>query len=253
MGLLDEVREIFGADNLYEVFGIEKTATAEEIKKAYRKKSLLCHPDKVAPEKKEEATKKFQTLCKSYDFLQDEERRKVYDETGEVDDESVDSNRDWDTYWRNLFPRVTKKQIDNFMQAYIGSEDEKEDLKRVYEKCEGDMNKICEYHVGYSNFDDEERLSSLLNEMIAAEEIENYPAFSKESAASKRKRRQRFEKEALEAAKNEAKSGDGNGQNDLSLLILRNQQKRASDSEKFIADLEAKYAPKTKRRPRAKK
>lgn len=77
MGLIDDIREIFGADNLYEVLGADKTAKAEEIKKAYRKKSLLCHPDKAPAESKNEATRKFQTLCKCYDILQDEERRKV--------------------------------------------------------------------------------------------------------------------------------------------------------------------------------
>ena len=77
MGLLDDIKEIFGVDGLYEVFGIEKTSTKDEIKKAYRRRSLLCHPDKAPAEKKDEFTKRFQTLCKSYDILQDEDKRKV--------------------------------------------------------------------------------------------------------------------------------------------------------------------------------
>ena len=44
--------------------------------------SLLCHPDRVANDKKEEATKKFQTLSKIHSILTDKEKRAVYDETG---------------------------------------------------------------------------------------------------------------------------------------------------------------------------
>lgn len=77
MGLLQDINEVFGVGDLYEVFGVEKTSSVDKIKKAYRKKSLLCHPDKAPSEQKAEFTKKFQTLCKSFDILQDEEKRKV--------------------------------------------------------------------------------------------------------------------------------------------------------------------------------
>lgn len=77
MGLLDDVKEIFGADTLYEVLGVKKSVRSDLLKKAYRQKSLLCHPDKANEENKEEFTKKFQILCKCYEILCDEEKRKV--------------------------------------------------------------------------------------------------------------------------------------------------------------------------------
>ncbi|XP_003744431.1 dnaJ homolog subfamily C member 9 [Galendromus occidentalis] len=249
MGLLSDIKEIFEVDCLYEVFDVEKTATTNDIKKAYRKKSLMCHPDKAPAEKKDEFTRKFQTLCKTYDLLQDEERRKVYDETGDVDDEAIDSNRNWDTYWRNLFPKVTLKCVDDFLKKYIGSELERKDLKKYYERFKGDMNKISQCHIGYS-LDNEDRLCSLLREMIESEEIKDYPAFSKETAASKRKRRENLEKEAEEVASNKARSTEPEN-DELSMMILGNQRKRASDADKFIADLEAKYS--SKKRTKSKK
>jgi len=53
------------------------------VKKAYYKQSLKVHPDRVPDEEKENATEKFQTLGKVYSILSVEEKRKIYDETGE--------------------------------------------------------------------------------------------------------------------------------------------------------------------------
>ena len=50
--------------------GVSKTATDDEIKKAYRKLALKWHPDKNQ-DKKEEATEKFKTICEAYEVLSD--------------------------------------------------------------------------------------------------------------------------------------------------------------------------------------
>lgn len=55
------------------------------VKRAYYKKSLKVHPDRVNEDEKENATEKFQTLSKVYSILGDQEKRRIYDETGKLD------------------------------------------------------------------------------------------------------------------------------------------------------------------------
>lgn len=71
--------------DLYEVLGVQRTASADEIKKAYRKKAVTMHPDKQPNEAKEKAQEQFAELNKAYEVLSDQERRKIYDMTGSVD------------------------------------------------------------------------------------------------------------------------------------------------------------------------
>src|ERR1041385_8652026 len=63
----------------YEVLGISKTASADEIKKAYRKLALQYHPDR---NKTKEAEEKFKEVTKAYEVLSNEEKRKNYDQFG---------------------------------------------------------------------------------------------------------------------------------------------------------------------------
>ena len=59
--------------------GVTRLSSSQEIKQAYRRIALSSHPDKVNPEQRDEATKKFQELQVAYDILQDPIRRKEYD------------------------------------------------------------------------------------------------------------------------------------------------------------------------------
>lgn len=64
----------------YEVLEITKTATSEEIKKAYRKKAIQYHPDKNPGDK--EAEEKFKEAAEAYEILSDEQKRAKYDRYG---------------------------------------------------------------------------------------------------------------------------------------------------------------------------
>jgi molecular chaperone DnaJ len=66
----------------YEVLGISKTASADEIKKAYRNLALKYHPDRVPPEKKKEAEEKFKEMSEAYEVLIDPKKRGGYDQYG---------------------------------------------------------------------------------------------------------------------------------------------------------------------------
>ena len=64
----------------YEVLEVEKTATVEEIKKAYRKKAIQYHPDKNPGDKT--AEEKFKEAAEAYDVLSNPDKRARYDQFG---------------------------------------------------------------------------------------------------------------------------------------------------------------------------
>jgi molecular chaperone DnaJ len=64
----------------YEVLEVSKTASSEEIKKAYRKKAIQYHPDKNPDDKA--AEEKFKEAAEAYEILGNEEKRKRYDQFG---------------------------------------------------------------------------------------------------------------------------------------------------------------------------
>ncbi|KAK6200985.1 DnaJ-like protein [Scheffersomyces amazonensis] len=64
----------------YDILGVEPSATALELKKAYRKQAIKLHPDKNANDPK--AAEKFQELGEAYGILQDADSRALYDELG---------------------------------------------------------------------------------------------------------------------------------------------------------------------------
>lgn len=66
----------------YEILGIKKNATLDEIKKAYREMALRYHPDRVPTEQKKEAEGKFKEISEAYAVLSDSPKRALYDQYG---------------------------------------------------------------------------------------------------------------------------------------------------------------------------
>lgn len=65
----------------YDVLGVSKSATAEEIKKAYKKAAIKWHPDKNL-DNKEEAERNFKEISEAYQVLSDPDKRQIYDVYG---------------------------------------------------------------------------------------------------------------------------------------------------------------------------
>jgi molecular chaperone DnaJ len=66
----------------YEILGIKKNVTLDEIKKAYRELALRYHPDRVPSEQKKEAEEKFKEISEAYAILSDSQKRALYDQYG---------------------------------------------------------------------------------------------------------------------------------------------------------------------------
>ena len=75
--------------DFYEVLGLSKTASDEEIKKAYRKMAMKYHPDRNQGEAAKEAEVKFKEIKEAYEMLSDAEKRSAYDQFGHA---GVDPN-----------------------------------------------------------------------------------------------------------------------------------------------------------------
>lgn len=66
----------------YEILGVSKDSSSEQIKKAYRQLALKYHPDRVEPEKRKQAEEQFKEISEAYAVLSDENKRAQYDRFG---------------------------------------------------------------------------------------------------------------------------------------------------------------------------
>ncbi|HRY37364.1 MAG TPA: molecular chaperone DnaJ [Smithellaceae bacterium] len=64
----------------YQILGVGKTASDEELKKSYRKIAMQCHPDRNPGDK--EAEEKFKEAAEAYEVLSDRQKREIYDQYG---------------------------------------------------------------------------------------------------------------------------------------------------------------------------
>jgi molecular chaperone DnaJ len=92
----------------YQILGVEKNASLEEIRKAYREAALRYHPDRVPQEQKQEAEEKFKEVSEAYAILSDAQKRALYDQHGHagIDQryayEDIFKGTDFSTVFRDL-------------------------------------------------------------------------------------------------------------------------------------------------------
>jgi molecular chaperone DnaJ len=78
----------------YDILGVDKGASAADIKKAYRKLVMQYHPDRVPENEKKEAEEKFKEISEAYGVLSDPKKRQLYDQYGHAGVDSQYSQED---------------------------------------------------------------------------------------------------------------------------------------------------------------
>ncbi|MFW5946001.1 MAG: molecular chaperone DnaJ [Candidatus Natronoplasma sp.] len=101
-------------EDYYEVLGVDKDASKDEIKRAYRKKAKKYHPDKN-PDNQEEAREKFKKISEAYEVLADDEKRKRYDRYGKRGVKQEFSGGDFD--WSDFSHR---EEVEDIFSEFFG-------------------------------------------------------------------------------------------------------------------------------------
>ena len=150
------------SENLYSLLGLQKTASNSEIRKAYKRLVFLCHPDKNKNDPN--ASTKFSNISRAYKILSNPASRKLYDETGEYDEENEGEIKITETlnYFRKIY---SPKDIESFEKKYVNSKDEEEDLINFYNENDGDIKKILEW-IPFSKNEDVQRYIKIYEKLF---------------------------------------------------------------------------------------
>lgn len=112
-------------DNFYDLLGVSKSATSDEIKKAYRKKAVQYHPDKNKDNK--QAEEKFKAINEAYEVLSDTKKREMYDRFGKNWKQFQDSKQGGaGSDWSNFYSQQTGTHdysYQNFEDVFSGGGD----------------------------------------------------------------------------------------------------------------------------------
>tara|TARA_B110000037_G_C17068038_1_gene484623 strand:+ start:219 stop:1382 length:1164 start_codon:yes stop_codon:yes gene_type:complete len=156
------------SENYYDILGISKNATKEEIKKQYKKLALIYHPDKNRDN--EEATNKFKAIAEAYATLSDDEKKRSYDMFGASDQQYAE-----DPF--SMFNNIFNDHLSSFMnmgyEKNININDILNNLKG-FSNSNINIPDIPNVHVKFHTFTTEKNNTSNINNTIHPNHL-NHP------------------------------------------------------------------------------
>ena len=123
--------------NLYEILGVEKSASERDIKKAYKRLALEYHPDKN--QDNPQAVEKFKEVNAAYQVLSDQNKRASYDRVGKVIDNNPPAGSTYNSpfsrhdFFEILFVDAQGSPV-NFADLLAGLRDYSQDLRNTERK-----------------------------------------------------------------------------------------------------------------------
>ncbi|UZJ56063.1 hypothetical protein CBS101457_005383 [Exobasidium rhododendri] len=267
-----------GEIDLYGALGVVKGASADEIKKGYRKQALKYHPDKQRPigttdnaapsssslsssPSSSSAAAKFQQIGFAYSVLSSESRRSRYDSTGRTDESMFEEGMDWNAYFKEMWTgEVSAKSLETFKKKYRHSKEEKEDILKGYEACKGNLPAIVDHVPFLSLREDKVRVEELIEDSIKAKEVTRYKGWDESRKDAKliaqaEKKEAKEEKEAMEMAREMGvydalfgKDAQTKGSNDKSKKRKGGQDKGDDKGDDDFAALQSIIAKRNEQR-----
>jgi len=148
---LDAVKDM----DLYELLEVSLEATEKEIKKAYRKRALVCHPDKNPGDEK--AAERFHQLSQALAVLTDEAARKAYDDVLKARQASLIRNRQLDEKRKKLKDDLDAREAAAAdREAKTQDKKSEESLKKELERLQEEGRKQLE--------EEQERVSQMVRQ-----------------------------------------------------------------------------------------
>ncbi|CDK28518.1 unnamed protein product [Kuraishia capsulata CBS 1993] len=244
----------------YEVLAVAKEDPPATIKKAYYKKCLKHHPDKIAEATESDKTA-FERVQFAYLVLSDASRRQQYDRTGSLEQHDIES----DINWKDLFDslrqdvEITEQLIEQDKKAYRDGDEEIEDILQAMEYYNGDFPKLFEAipHLEFSE-KEEKRVFAIVTDLVANGDLESnskWKNYQKSRKQQIRKLLKATDKEAAEAEEMlkeiKAKRKIADGEDSLKAMI-QSKNRGASGFEAQIDRLVSKYENEAKQKKKRK-
>ena len=144
--------------NYYEILGVSKNATADEIKKAYRTLAFKYHPDRN--QGNAAAEEKFKQISAAYDVLGDESKRRQYDMGGYSTENAYSSSSAQQQYQRQYqYTYQNPFGEDNFWEWFNGNQ-----FRNRYQQTQRSQGNYSQYN--YSNDDEKQTRGSYFSTFV---------------------------------------------------------------------------------------